>query len=100
MPENPTRTSKAAEVVTRLQLLASELQAKGWPSRLEEAGTRPVLYAKNPVPGAGVLSEHIVARTDESGTWAYYWPWGEPIAASARDAASIIVRVLRPADVS
>ncbi len=95
-------TSKAdpAQAAARLDALAAELAARGWTSRLDTPpGRTPSLYARNPEPGAAMLSEHVYAQPREDGTWWYWWPWAEPIAPTPAAAATVIVRVLRPAGV-
>ncbi|MGO9080661.1 MAG: hypothetical protein ACLQDY_16715 [Streptosporangiaceae bacterium] len=42
---------------------------------------------------------HVYAQPREDGTWWYWWPWAEPIAPTPAAAATVIVRVLRPAGV-
>ena len=87
-----------ADVMVRLDTLAEELAARGWASSVKApAGRVPRLHARNPVPGAGALSEDIFAQPRADGTWVFWWPWAEPIAESADRAAEVIVRVLRPA---
>lgn len=87
-----------ADVVARLDALATELAALGWSARLyAPPGRAPSLHARNPEPGAAALSEDIYAQPRADGTWVSWWPWAEPIAIEAADAAAIIVRVLRPA---
>jgi hypothetical protein len=87
-----------AEVTDRLNELAAELSALGWTAEVRSpSGKLPWLRARNPEPGALVLSENIYARPDEDGNWRYWWPWKQPIAGTSAETASIIVRVLRPA---
>lgn len=80
------------EAVAWLSALAAELEAYGWSASLQaKRGGAPSLHARNPVPGAGALSEHIHARPDAEGNWAFWWPWGDVIAHAPDDAAWIIV---------
>ena len=91
--------ASSAEVIDRLDALATELTSHGWTATLQAPpGRTPRLYARNPEPGAAALSESIYAQPRADGTWSYWWPWAEPIADSADAAAAIIVRVLRPAE--
>ena len=90
-------TADKAELVARLDALAAELAVLGWASSVREPGRVPCLYARNPEPGAEALSEHVFAGRRRDGTWLFWWPWAEPIAESAGEAAAVIVRVLRPA---
>lgn len=96
---NPQRqAATAADAITRLDALATELNNQGWTTRLHTPyGRLPKLHARNPEPGAAALSEHIFARPGADGSWMYWWPWNEPIADDAVTAAAIIIRVLRPA---
>jgi hypothetical protein len=88
-----------AETISRLNELAAELSALGWTAEVRSAtGKLPWLRARNPEPGALVLSENIYARPDADGNWRYWWPWKQPIAETAAETASVIVRVLRSAD--
>jgi hypothetical protein len=91
--------ASSAEMIARLDALATELTAHGWTASVQAApGHTPRLYARNPEPGAAALSESIYAQPRADGTWSYWWPWAEPIAETADTAAAIIVRVLRPAE--
>jgi hypothetical protein len=88
-----------AETIGRLDALAGELAACGWTSVVQTPrGKLPRLHARNPDPEAAALSEIVFALPHTDGTWGYWWPWREPIAEEAADAAAVIVRVLRPAD--
>lgn len=92
------RTS-SADVLTRLDALATELAGHGWTATVQRPrGRVPRLHARNPEPGAAALSEDIYAQPTADGAWAYWWPWAEQIADTAAQAAGIIVRVLRPVD--
>ncbi|HUY48670.1 MAG TPA: hypothetical protein VMV92_23625 [Streptosporangiaceae bacterium] len=94
----PAPAASAADAITRLNTLAAELAARGWPTRLDvPAGRAPSLHTRNPEPGAAALSEDIYAQPRADGTWWFWWPWAQPIAAGPADAAAIITRVLRPA---
>ena len=88
--------ARYSECITRLEALAAEIAARGWTTRVDATrGRPPSLLAQNPEPGAAALSEHIYAHPGSDGTWMYWWPWADPIAATAADAAAIVVRVLR-----
>ncbi len=94
----PARPADPAEALARLEALAGELTARGWHARLETPpGRLPSVYARNPAPGAAMLSERIYAQPRADGTWVFWWPWAQPIAAAPAAAAAVIVRVLRPA---
>jgi hypothetical protein len=85
-----------AEAVTHLEALAAELAARGWPARLNTPpGRLPSLHAANPEPGAAALAEDIYAAPVADGTWRYWWPWAQPIAADPAGAAEVITRALR-----
>ena len=60
-------------------------------------GRLPSLHAANPEPGATALAEHIYAAPVADGTWRFWWPWAEPIAAEPAGAAEVITRALRSA---
>jgi hypothetical protein len=98
MPAQPAVQDNMSETFTRLNALAAELGARGWTAAVQSRrGGPPTLHAQNPVREARALSEHIQARPDLGGAWAYWWPWAEVIAYEPADAAAIIVRTLRPA---
>jgi hypothetical protein len=81
----------------RLEALAAEISALGWPARIDAPpGRIPCLRTRNPEPGAAALSEDIYAAP-KAGQWMFWWPWAEPITADPAAAAAIIVRVLRSA---
>jgi hypothetical protein len=86
-----------AEILARLEALAAELAALGWPAGLDEPpGRLPSLHVRNPEPGARALAEHIYAQPRRDGTWAYWWPWAQAIdAAGPAGAAAVITRALR-----
>jgi hypothetical protein len=87
-----------ADPNAQLDALASELASRGWTTRMDQPpGRLPSLHVRNPDPGASALSEYIYAQPRPSGTWAYWWPWAEPIAETPVEAATIITRVLRSA---
>ncbi|HUY45879.1 MAG TPA: hypothetical protein VMV92_09165 [Streptosporangiaceae bacterium] len=82
------------EAITRLEALAAELDGRGWPARLgAPPGRLPRLRAAN--PDAAALAENIYAQPVADGTWWYWWPWAEPIAAEPAGAAEVITRALR-----
>ncbi len=97
----PGLRASTADVIARLNDLATELNARGWTARLHTpSGRLPSLHTRNPEPGAAALSEHIYAKPRADGCWMYWWPWAEPIADTPAGAAAVIVRVLRTADIS
>ena len=94
----PVVNASSAECITLLQELAAELAAHGWTARVDESrGGPPSLHTRNPEPGAALLAERVYALPRADGTWAYWWPWADPIADTAAEAAAVIVRVLRSA---
>lgn len=96
---SPGLQDNSSEITNRLDALATELHTHGWTAEIQsKRGGPPTLHARNPIRGANALSEHIYARPDANGAWAYWWPWAEIIADAPADAAAIIVRVLRPAE--
>jgi hypothetical protein len=86
-----------AESLTRLESLAAELAALGWPAGLDQPpGRLPSVYVRNPEPGAGALAEHIYAQPRRDGSWAYWWSWAQAIDATGpAGAAAAITRALR-----
>jgi hypothetical protein len=98
MEPRPVVQDYPSETFTRLNDLATELGVRGWTATIQsKRGGPPTLHAQNPVREARALSEHIHARPETGGAWAYWWPWAEVIAYEPADAAAIIVRALRPA---
>ncbi|HEY3903232.1 MAG TPA: hypothetical protein VGM14_04870 [Streptosporangiaceae bacterium] len=98
MSAHPVVQDYPSETFTRLNALAAELGAHGWTATVQSRrGGPPTLHAQNPVREARALSEHIGARPDAGGAWAYWWPWAEVIAYDPGQAAAIIVRALCPA---
>lgn len=88
-------TETAQATVANLDALDAELLKLGWKTRLSVTpGRVPSLHVQNPSPGASALAENIYSAPQGVG-WAYWWPWAEPIAESAPEAAAVIVRVLR-----
>jgi hypothetical protein len=76
--------------ITQLDALAAELARHGWAARLEAPpGRLARLHVQN--PAAPALSEYVCAQPRRDGTWTYWWPWAEPIASEAVEAAAIIV---------
>lgn len=95
----PVAAICVSDVISRLDALNAELTALGWTARIRTPlGRRPSLYVRNPEPGAAALSEHVYAHPRTDGQWLYWWPWADPIADTAAQAAAIIVHVLRPAE--
>jgi hypothetical protein len=95
---DPETAARRADLIGRLDALAAELAARGWTATVcTPRGRVPSVHARNPEPGAAALSEHIYSQPGADGRWAYWWPWAEPIAEAPDQAASVIVRVLRPA---
>ncbi len=77
-----------------LELLANELQARGFETHLVEPdGKRPYLHVRN--PRARILVENIVTDAD----W-YWYSWAERISPvhEVADAVKKISRVLSTAD--
>lgn len=92
-------TDAPAEAITRLDALADELAARGWIARLHTPlGQIPSLYVQNPDPGAAMLCDCIYSSPRADGSWTYWWPWAQALPPLVRDAADVIVRVLRAAD--
>jgi|HubBroStandDraft_1064217.scaffolds.fasta_scaffold08047_8 hypothetical protein len=94
-------STDADDAIGHLDALAAELLAHGWDAQVRRLpGRPPSLHARNPVRGAGALSEDIYTKPGQDGSWGYWWPWGEPIARDPASAAAVIVCVLRPQDSS
>lgn len=94
MPADKTASDEAS---TRLHALARELEGRGWPARVHAPPDRlPRLHAAN--SAAAAMGEDIYAQPVADGTWQYWWPWAEPVAADPASAAEVITRALRTQD--
>jgi hypothetical protein len=92
MPAATTAAGHAATAVTMLEALGIALHGTGLQARLLiQAGTVPALQVTSPALGR---SERICAAP-LAGTWQYFWPWAEPIAATPAAAATALARALR-----
>jgi hypothetical protein len=79
--------------VAMLEALGTEMEAIGWPARLDmTAGRPPSLRVAN--PAAAALAEQIYAAPRHDG-FCYWWSWAEPIARHPAEAAALISRALR-----
>jgi hypothetical protein len=82
-----------ADAVAWLDQLVTELAGRGWPAWVDAPpGRLPRMRAAN--PAAAGLAEDIYAQPAADGTWRYWWPWAEPIAADPAGAAEVITRAL------
>jgi hypothetical protein len=89
-------STDTGDTIWHLDALAAELLIHGWTAQVRRLPNRPPsLRARNPVPGAGALSEDIYVRPGEDDRWEYWWPWAQPIARDPASAAAVIVHVLR-----
>jgi hypothetical protein len=85
------------DAITQLDDLAAEIADHGWTARLETPPRRlPRLHVQN--PAAPALSEDVYAQPRLDGTWTYWWPWAQPIADAAAEAAAIIIGALHAVD--
>jgi hypothetical protein len=83
--------------IAQLDALAAEIADHGWGARLETPPRRlPCLHVQN--PAAPALSEYVYAQPRRDGTWTYWWPWAQPIAGAAAEAAAIIIGALHTVD--
>jgi hypothetical protein len=83
----------------RLDRLGPALAARGMTASLvTPAGRVPSLRVVN--PAAPALAEDVYAGCCEDGSWWFWWPWAERIAAAADldQAAARIAHVLATAD--
>lgn len=66
------------EQLAHLQRLSAELTRQGFTTQLSDTSTaRPHLKVAN--TSTPSLNEDIYAQQAGGGTWAYYWPWSQPI---------------------
>jgi hypothetical protein len=82
------------EQLTHLQRLADELTSRGFAARLVDA-SQPCVKVAN--PHNSELTERVLCRPADDGSWCFWWPWQQPIG-SAEDVAAVsgkIVTVLR-----
>jgi hypothetical protein len=83
--------------ISRLDALAAELADRGWAAQLEMPPRRlPRLHVHN--SAAPAFSEYVYAQPRRDGTWTYWWPWAQPIAAATTEAATIIIGAMHATD--
>jgi hypothetical protein len=83
------------EQLAHLQRLADELTSRGFTARRLDTARPPSVQVTN--PGNTQLTERVLCRTAEDGSWCFWWPWKQPIG-SVEDLAAVsgkIMTVLR-----
>lgn len=83
------------EQLVHLRCLAEELRNRGFASQLLDAARQPYIKVAN--PDSPELTERVLCRPAEDGSWCFWWPWQQPIG-SADDLAAVsrkIMTVLR-----
>jgi len=71
--------------LTHLQRLADELTSRGFTARLLDA-SQPCVKVTN--PHNSKLTERVLCRPTEDGSWCFWWPSQQPIGA-AEDLAAV-----------
>jgi hypothetical protein len=79
------------ELLTRLQQLADELSGQGFTVRLLDDASRPYVQVTN--PDISELTERVLVRRGEDGSWCFWWPWQVPIG-SADDLAAVAGKIV------
>jgi len=81
--------------LAHLRRLAEELGSRGFTSQLLDTGRQPSIKVAN--PDTPELTERILCRPAEDGSWCFWWPWRQPIGAAddLRAVAQKITTVLR-----
>lgn len=83
------------EQLAHLRRLADELRTQGFTSRLLDSARQPSIRVSN--PDSPELTERVLCRPAEDGSWCFWWPWQQPIG-SADDLVAVsrkITTVLR-----
>ncbi len=83
------------EQLVHLRRLAEELRNRGFASQLLDTVRPPYIKVAN--PDSPELTERVLCRPAEDGSWCFWWPWQQPIG-SADDIAVVsrkIMTVLR-----
>jgi hypothetical protein len=72
-----------------LQILAEELRNRGFASSLVKA-RQPAIKVAN--PDTPELSERVLCRPAQDGSWCFWWPWQQPIG-SADDLPAVCQKI-------
>lgn len=79
-----------SEQLAHLQRLADELTTQGFASRMLDADRQPSIKVAN--RDSPELTERVLCRPAEDGSWCFWWPWQQPIG-SADDLAAVASKI-------
>jgi hypothetical protein len=80
-----------SEQLTHLRRLAGELSRRRFASRHDNAAGEPSLKIAN--PDSPELTERVLCRPAEDGSWCFWWSWQQPIG-SADDLAVVASKIM------
>jgi hypothetical protein len=78
------------EQLAHLERLAAELQQCGFVAELTRKVSKPHLQVAN--TETPTLNERVLCDQIEDGSWAYWWPWKQPIG-PVDDLAPVIEKI-------
>jgi hypothetical protein len=78
------------EQLAHLRGLAEELRNRGFATRLADSASRPSVKVAN--PDSPELTECVLCRPAEDGSWCFWWPWQQPIG-SVDDLAAVSLKI-------
>jgi len=103
MPGPHPGGAPAEERLTRLDVLAAELTARGWTAYVTTPRGRPArLFVQNP-HDRGMCADVMAAAESDTGDWWFWFGWAEriaPVSAPDTAAAVILTELRRPVDAS
>jgi hypothetical protein len=76
--------------LAHLRHLADELHHHGFAIQLPDNTTQPSIKVTN--PDSPELTERILCRPAEDGSWCFWWPWQQPIG-PADDLANVALKI-------
>jgi hypothetical protein len=81
---------RSDEQLAHLRRLADELRDHGFETRLLDNASQLSIKVAN--PDTPELTERVVCRPAEDGSWCFWWPWRQPIG-SADDLAAVAQKI-------
>jgi hypothetical protein len=76
--------------LAHLRSLAEELSTRGFVTELLDNTTQLSIKVTN--PDSPELTERILCRPADDGSWCFWWPWQQPIG-SADDLAGVALKI-------
>lgn len=83
--------SEHAQQLAHLQRLADELSSRGFSVQVKGAGRKAFAQVAN--PDNPKLTERILCKPAEDGSWCFWWPWHQPIG-SADDLTAVAGKIM------